>query len=448
MVEILAKDYSIAILGCGWSGVTVALKLIETGFPGDRIICIDKSEASGGLMGSEEIRGFTFDTGGSHVIFSKDKKALEYMLNLLSNTGVGYVEHNRSSYILLDNKFIPYPFENGIWVLDKETRAKILVDMIESLLKINCNIEWTPTNFLEWIYGAFGKTLSDLYLVPYNEKIWKRDLSNIDSDWVYTPGRLPVPDWKTVVKAAVGIETKGYLEQSRFYYPYKGGIKSLYRAAYNMIKRRIKILTGTRIQSLYKRDEKWIINGNIKTEKIVSTIPLTELAEITKDVIDIKNLTSQLDYNSITTVAVALKGKAPNMHWIYVPDKSIIFHRYAWISNYSPCNAPKDHSSIIAEITLKPQDPYNKDKIETKVINGLKSIGIIKESENNLLFTESWYNKYGYPIYTKNHSRIRDKITILLHSQNIYPFGRWGLWHYWNMDKILLSTKAIIVNLK
>ena len=445
MVDLLSnKDFDLAILGCGWSGVTVALRLIEADFPGDRVICIDKTLAGGGLMGSEEIKGFTFDTGGSHVIFSRDKNTLEYMLSLLSSSGVGYIGHNRSSYVLLNDKFIPYPFENGIWVLDKDTRAKILVDLMESLLEIKCNSAWTPSNFLEWIYGAFGKTLADLYLVPYNEKIWKRDLSSMDSDWVYTPGRLPLPDWRTVIKAGVGMETKGYIEQSRFYYPYKGGIKSLYKAAYNKIRGKIKILTGTSIQSLYKRNGKWVINGTIEAGKIVSTIPLVELAEITKDTLGFRNLADSLDYNSVVTVGVALKGEAPRMHWIYVPDKSIIFHRYAWISNYSPNNAPKGHSSIIAEITLKPKEIYNKDEIETKVIDGLKSVGIIKESGSNLLFTESWYNKYGYPIYTKNHSHIRDKITNLLHSQNIYPFGRWGLWHYWNMDKILAETKSFL----
>ncbi|WP_054854547.1 hypothetical protein [Vulcanisaeta distributa] len=68
-------------------------------------------------------------------------------------------------------------------------------------------------------------------LGPYNRKIWKRDLREIDVDWVYTPGRLPIPDWRDVVKSAMGIAIVGYREQAVFYYPSIGGIQTLYSSA-------------------------------------------------------------------------------------------------------------------------------------------------------------------------------------------------------------------------
>ncbi|MEM0369005.1 MAG: hypothetical protein QXN57_06145, partial [Desulfurococcaceae archaeon] len=91
---------------------------------------------------------------------------------------------------------------------------------------------WVPRNLEEWIYGFFGKWIADKYLVPYNKKIWKRPLNQLDVDWIYTPGRLPVPDWRDVVKSALGIPTIGYSEQAKFYYPARGGIYALFESVY------------------------------------------------------------------------------------------------------------------------------------------------------------------------------------------------------------------------
>ncbi|MEM3479925.1 MAG: NAD(P)/FAD-dependent oxidoreductase, partial [Candidatus Bathyarchaeia archaeon] len=65
-----------------------------------------------------------------------------------------------------------------------------------------------PKNLSEWIYSFFGKWIAERYLVPYNLKIWKRPLEEIDVDWVYTLGRLPIPDWRDVVRSAMGQPTR------------------------------------------------------------------------------------------------------------------------------------------------------------------------------------------------------------------------------------------------
>ena len=52
---------------------------------------------------------------------------------------------------------------------------------------------------------------------PYNEKIWKRPLEQITSDWV--AGRVPDAPVEDVLRAAVGIRTEGYTHQAIFFYP-------------------------------------------------------------------------------------------------------------------------------------------------------------------------------------------------------------------------------------
>lgn len=216
----------VAILGCGWAGILVGYFILQK-TSSLNVVCIDKSKLLGGLLKSETISGFTFDIGGSHVIFSKDSITLKKMLSFL---GSNVTTHRRRAYIFLEEHLVPYPFENGIWILPLEKRADILISFLEVLLERTKHPDWRPKTFREWIYGFFGKEIAKIYLEPYNEKVWKIDLNEIDADWVYMPGRLPIPDWRDIVRASLGMATEGYREQSTFYYPLKGGIQALYNA--------------------------------------------------------------------------------------------------------------------------------------------------------------------------------------------------------------------------
>jgi len=423
----------IVVLGCGWASILVGYFILQKS-SNVSIVCIDKMRGLGGLLKSETVNGFIFDVGGSHVIFSRDTATLKKMLSFLDNN---VVVHRRRAYIFLEGEFVPYPFENGIWVLSPEKRANILVSFLEALLERARHPSWRPKTFKEWIYGFFGKEIAKIYLEPYNEKLWKRDLSEIDVDWVYMPGRLPIPDWRDVVRAGVGIATEGYREQATFYYPLRGGIQALYNAVLEKaVERGLKIIKGVKVDRIKRVEKRWIINNNIESKKIVSTIPINELLYAIDAPEHIVKLARMLDYNSVVVVGVALKKNSPHMHWVYVPDKNIVFHRYAWISNYSPYNAPKNCSSIIAEITVKPGQKVDYDNILSQTIEGLKRLNIVSESEREVIFTKVWFNEYGYPIYRLNHSKIRREIINYINGIGIALTGRWGLWYYWNMDKV------------
>lgn len=65
----------IAVLGCGWSGILVSIRM-KTLYPITDVICVDK-DFRGGLLNSEVVNGYLFDTGGSHVVFSKKREIIE-----------------------------------------------------------------------------------------------------------------------------------------------------------------------------------------------------------------------------------------------------------------------------------------------------------------------------------------------------------------------------------
>lgn len=269
--------------------------------------------------------------------------------------------------------------------------------------------------------------------------MWKRPLEEIDVDWIYIPGRLPIPDWRTIVRAAVGILTEGYPEQARFYYPLRGGIMTLFRAVFERaLNHGAKILLNTKINNIRIKNDYFIINNKIKAKNIVNTIPLPDLIKAFDNIDnELVKYASEFDFNSVVTIAIAINKRAPKQHWIYVPDEKIVFHRYVWMSNYSPYNAPPDKSLIVTEITLPPNSIHklNTHELIEKTINDLESLNIIKR--NDIIFSKIWIHKYGYPIHKIGFSAIRSRVLDILRTYGIVSVGRWGRWKYLNMDMVL-----------
>ena len=163
----MGKVYDFAILGGGWAGLLCGYEAAKK-FPDSNITILEASDDNnlGGLLKSEYIQGFTFDTGGPHILFSKNKGILGKILGFLGDN-VQKIE--RHSYVYYNDKYVPYPFENGIYVLEPELRANIGRDIIASMLKNEKDPTWTPTTFKDWIYGFFGNTMGSSYL---EEPIW------------------------------------------------------------------------------------------------------------------------------------------------------------------------------------------------------------------------------------------------------------------------------------
>lgn len=407
----------IGIVGAGLSGLAVANCL-------DNATVFELESKPGGLLRSERCNGYTFDTGGSHIIFSGNQNILNEILSLIGN----YVEHKRRTFIFYNSRFIKYPFENGISMLPAEERFEILKDFVENLVKE----KEEPKNLLQWFCYIFGQEITKRYLKPYNEKIWKRSLEDISLEWV--GGRVPNPPVDDVLKSAVGLETEGYIHQLRFYYPLKGGIEVLVKS----LAKNTDVRCNEGVRRI-ETDNRVVVETSIQDyefDKLIYTAPLTHLPKL-MDCKEIKDEIAKLDYNSLTVVGLGVKGMLPNFHWIYFPQSDIIFHRVAFLSNYSPYMAPQGHSTIIAEISRKPGERVK--KVCDRVVDDLREVGF----DLNVEICKVWDWEYAYVVYNHDYRFAVPKIKEYLKERNIFPFGRFGGWEYLNMDAVMERAKTI-----
>ena len=426
----IAFDVKIAVLGGGLAGTAFAYEASRRGFS---VTLVEKEERLGGLLRSENIDGYVFDAGGSHILFSRDQRRMRFFLGLLGNN---VVRHRRDARVYFDGKYVKYPFENGLYMLSPDFRYRALRDLLNKYVKHRCGEAENVSNFEEWIYATFGETIADSYLVPYNRKLWKRDLKQISLEWV--GNRVPNPPLDDLLKTAVGINTEGYLHQLNFVYPRVGGIQELVNAFESRLRKNgnVELRLGQRVDAIDHRAKTIVLsNGEtLQYDRVVSSLPLPEVARIA----GLRGF-PHLDYNSLIVVGIGLRDtRLPRYHWVYFPDEETIFHRIAFLSNYSPFMAPRNGANIIAEITVPPSERLDPEKSVQKTIEGLEAVGLIRGDRVEV--AKAWFWKYGYVVYDRNYSKNVKRARRELRDAGIMTIGRFGLWSYLNMDDVVFSS--------
>ncbi|HEY9204451.1 MAG TPA: FAD-dependent oxidoreductase [Candidatus Methanoperedens sp.] len=433
------------ILGGGLTGITLARLIHEKGY---EVAVLERESDYGGLCRSRADSGFTFDKGGSHIIFSRDDEVLSFMKNAL---GENRQQNRRNTKVYYKGRYIKYPFENGLYQLPKEDLFFCINEFINTLIAVEKGELKVPENFRDWIIYTFGKGIAESYLIPYNEKIWKFPAEQMSLHWV--DGRIPRPPVQDIIKSAIGIETEGYTHQAVFNYPGKGGIEAMVKAIASPIQE--KITTGFAVSSIREKAGQFLISNGISevaADRCISTIPLQELLKCLDDVpLHVRTACNELKYNSLACVFLGIKGKVPDISWLYVPEKELgLFNRVSFPSNYSPFVAPRGHSSILAEVTYHEGDEVSampdRDLID-HVIAALENMKIIKNNED-VTYAALERQKYAYVIYDLDYMKNITVVKDFCAKRNIGLVGRFAEFEYLNMDGCIRSAMNFAGGLK
>jgi len=430
----------IAILGGGLSGLTLGYLLTQEGTDFE---ILEKESYCGGLMQSIKEDGFTFDCFGSHIIFSKDKEVLDLILYLL---GENTIKNRRNTKVLYNNRYVKYPFENGLADLSKEENFECIYYFIQNLIIKEKEALKKPDNLKEWFYHTFGKGIAEKYLIPYNEKIWKFQVEKMGLNWVE---RIPDPPVGDIIKSSLGIETEGYTHQLLFYYPKVGGIEAITR----LLEIRVEkyVTTNYDITKLKYEDGKWFVcNGKVEKpfDKIVSTIPIQKLVAAIDAPKEVKAAATALKYNSLITVMLGInKEKVNDISWLYIPDKKTLAHRVSFPSNYSPYVAPFNKSSVLAEITCNIEDNMWKikdEEITERVISDLEQLRIINKKD--ICFAKVKRIEYAYVISDLDYNDNLKIIKNYFDETGIGLLGRFAEFKYLNMDACIRNALNYVKN--
>ena len=425
-----------AILGGGLTGLTLARILAGRG---EDVVVLEAEETIGGLCRSSTNDGFCFDTGGSHIIFSRDSEVLGFMLSVL---GENRARRQRNTKIFYKDRLVKYPFENGLSDLPLEDCYLCLSEFIRTLIAAEKGELPPVTSFRDWIYSTFGSGIADCYLMPYNRKIWNYPPEQMSAHWV--EGRVPRPPVEDIIRSAIGIETEGYTHQSVFSYPVHGGIEALVRAIAEPVMDHVTC--GFHVSGITRSSSGWEISDGTRTVaagKLISTIPLQNLIPALDDVpAPVQDALGALRYNSVCSVFIGVRGEVPPISWLYVPSPEAgLMNRVSFPSNFSTAVAPEGCSSVLAEITYNEGDPLSRmsgEEIISHVITSLDTMGFIRRED--VVHTGIAHHQFAYVVYDLDYQENIRTVRDYCREAGIDLVGRFAQFEYLNMDGCIRSV--------
>jgi protoporphyrinogen oxidase len=428
----------LAILGAGVSGLSLARFLIEGGLAREDVHLFESAPTVGGLCASKTVEGFTYDVAGGHILYSKDAAAMDWMKACAGGEDA-FVQKDRNTKIRFGDKWVRYPFENGLGDLPPEANFDCLRGYVEAWHARTGTPSQAPAEFDAWVRWRFGDGIAKHFMTPYNEKVWKRDLAKISSDWV--AGRVPDAPVDDVLRSSVGIRTEGYSHQAIFFYPKADGFQAITDGIATTVLDRVRL--STPVTELTRAGEGWRVNGE-DFDLVVSTLPLTYLPDLAPDVpTDVAGAMRGLEYNSLTCLLIALeRPEHPDLSWIYLPHhEQGPTNRVTYMSNYAPGNAPEGKTSFLCEVTSPGGPPLPGPEVEGEIVDGLIHAGLMTKDE--VLFTDRSTVHHAYVVFDHDYHRRRDAALGWMESVGLVPLGRFGRFEYDNSDQCVIKAREL-----
>lgn len=412
------------ILGAGITGLAAG---IHSGLP-----IYEAKHIPGGICSSYYIRpkskeklwsapedeeAYRFEIGGGHWIFGKNLRISSF-INELSPV-LKYARRS-SVYFPEKNLFVPYPLQNNLRYFDNQTIASVIQEIP--------SVKSTSKTMEEWLRNHFGPTLCRIFFFPFH-KLYTANLYKT----IAPQDSLKSPvDMALIIKGANSkTPPTGY--NVNFAYP-KEGLNALVKK----MGESCHVHYGKHIIKIdIKSKEIFFSDGqNIKYNKLISTLPLNKMIEMTG--LNLKQKSNP--YTSVLVLNIgAMRGeKCPDDHWLYIPESRSGFHRVGFYSNVNSSFLPKsvrgknNRVSIYIEKSYRRKTYPNNDEIAeyyNSVVSELQRWGFIKKVE---VMDPTWIEvayAWLWPGSSWKEEAIRK-----LEKLGIYQAGRYGRWVFQGIE--------------
>jgi protoporphyrinogen oxidase len=447
---VIERD--IVIIGAGPTGLGAATRLHQLGHK-DWLL-VDAFEGPGGLACTDVTpEGFLYDMGG-HVIFSH-YDYFDQLIDSAVGSGEDYWNtHERVSYVRMMERWVPYPFQNNITSLPMEDQITCINGLIEAKVA-NALSKEKPANFDEWIMRVMGEGIANIFMRPYNFKVWAIPTTHMQCSWLGE--RVATANVAKVVENVIRKkEESGWGPNATFRFPKTGGTGAIWKKVGERLPAE-KQKYGVTVKD-FRADDKEIVMSDgtvIKYNKLMSTIPL----DITLTKLGRKDLADRLTYSSTHVIGLGLRGDSPHdtKCWLYYPEDNCPFYRCTIFSHYAEGNSPtaemllptirhgdKNQPVTSEEATPRPgpywslmfevsesaeHKPVNQATIVEETIQGAINTAMISSADE---VVSIYYRRleHGYPTPCLKRDACLAEALPMLKEKNIWSRGRFGSYKY------------------
>ncbi|MCU6743107.1 FAD-dependent oxidoreductase [Suilimivivens aceti] len=386
------------ILGAGPAGLTFANRLKE--LSEDSFLVLEKEQEAGGLCRSVMVDGSPFDIGGGHFLDVRRPAVNTFLFRFMPKEEWKLFE--RDSRIVIGDQQVGHPLEANIWQLPVDSQVEVL----SSIARSGCNSgKQKPGKFKDWIIWKLGDRIAEMYMLPYNRKMFADELDELGTYWLE---KLPDVSFEDTLRSC--LEHRAYGKQpghASFYYPEKYGYGELWLRMAAEIASNILYQVDVTGIDLEKKTVT-AADGRIwEAEYIIMTIPWRSFETIEGMPQEIVSSVKKLKSSAIETryIGEMLDTKA---QWLYIPDEKKPYHRILVRHNF--CQGSRGYW------------------LETRK----ERVSLYREEAE---FT--YMNEYAYPLNTVGKPEIMDRLLGFCRTKGVYGLGRWGEHCHYNSDLVV-----------
>ena len=425
------------ILGAGLAGLSAAAHL-----PAEETLVLEREQEVGGLCRSREIDGFTFDCTG-HLLHLKSPQIRDWAMSLLPQR---FASVERRSLIYSQGVYTGYPFQANTYGLPREVVRECVVGFVESLLRRADAKNPKEANFHDWVLSHFGAGIARHFMFPYNEKLYRVALEELECGWV--SWSIPRPTLDEVVRGSLGMEVKGLGYNPRFLYPRRGGIDCLPKALAPLCG---EITTGCTVAKVDLMAQRVTLASGeqVDYQHLISTLPLDRFLKMLAPLPEPSLGKARSALRAVRVVNINLgvdrQGILPG-HWVYFPEPEFPFYRVGSPTNYSSGVAPKGCSSLYVEVARRRDEAFDEAQLVEEAMEGLRRASILRPSDR-ILAREVLVLDPAYVLYDHFREKALPSIHRILERYGVISTGRFGAWEYGSMESALRQGKEAAARL-
>jgi hypothetical protein len=440
----MLSEVEFLVVGAGPCGLGAARQLERCGVTS--WLLVDAAPGPGGLASSfVDTQGFTWDVGG-HVQFSHYDYIDEAMDEFLGDDG--WNVHEREAWVWIRGRFVPYPFQYNLHRLPPADRDRCVRGLLDRTGTS------TPSHFGEWIRARFGDGIAEVFMEPYNTKVWAYPPDVLSTGWMGE--RVPdVEVDRVLANVATGTDDVSWGPNNTFRFPKRGGTGAIWQAcARRLPQDQLRFGECVDAIDLAARQVTLSSGHRVGYRHLISTMPLTELLRVS-ELRDFDDVAAEgLLHSSSNIVGLGMRGTVPealrSKCWLYFPESDAPFYRATVLSNYADANAPRPGEtwSLMCEVSESSYRPVDHDTLLDSVVSGALATGLVP-SASDLVSTWVYRAPYGYPTPGLQRDRALAEIIPALEQHGVFSRGRFGMWKYEvsNQDHSFMQGVEIVERL-
>ena len=424
-----ADTVGTVIIGAGVSGLGFASWWRER-HPGAELVVLEAAPEPGGYCRTVVQDGFVWDYSG-HFFHFRDPAIEAWLRARMPGEEVRTVV--KRSVIRYAGRDIDFPFQKNIHQLPHDEFLECLVE-----LYFRPSGDSPPRSFGEMLYRRLGKAITDKFLRPYNEKLYATELDRLDASAM---GRFfPHADIADIIAnmrpRPPGSGDGGY--NATFSYPAGGAVQYI-RALLRDLPPDA-VCCGEPVTAIDLAARTVVTpRRRIRFERVVSSAPLPALARLCGVAHDAAVFSS--NQVAVWNLGFDRKG-ARDLHWMYFPDRSLVFYRVGWYDNILPPRpGAADRMSLYVEIGAPHGAAIDADALRARVLDDLRREAIV--TDHQLISHHHVVLDPAYVHITQASLAETARLKAELAGHGIHSVGRYGGWTYCSIEDNLIETRAL-----